>query len=171
MLTNKQLSSKIAGIRKSTATIRANIQTVLINVAGHAYEHGDVTALTKLLDATKGVDKDAILRFATEHCFVRVKKDEIGLDKTARKNADFANGAEVVAHLDENAPKWYDTAVTTEQAIKALDIEAQLASLAKRIAKAEQVKTIDMKAFQDKFEDVVGAYNTKVESGREHETH
>lgn len=166
MLTSKQINTRIAGIKRSAKAIRENIQTVLVNIAGHAYEHGDVTALTKLLDATQGVDKDAILKFAVEHCFIVVKQDKIALNKSARKNADFASGADVVEYLAENAPNWYDKAVTTEQAVKALDIDSALKALAKRIAKADELKTIDMKSMQDRFEDLVGAYNAKIEASR-----
>jgi len=36
MLTIKQLNAKIASVSKRTATIRADIQTILINAAAHA---------------------------------------------------------------------------------------------------------------------------------------
>ena len=37
MFTQKQLVPKIAGVRKSTKAIRANIQEILVHAAGIAY--------------------------------------------------------------------------------------------------------------------------------------
>ena len=50
MLTTKELNRKVAGIRRSSAAIRENIHVVLVNLAGHAYEHGDVSVAVNLLN-------------------------------------------------------------------------------------------------------------------------
>ena len=163
MLTVKQISTKISSIARRNKTIRADIQSVLIQCAGHAYEHGDVSCVANLLSATQGQDKKAILEFAGEYCFVRVSKDEIKLNKKARAEADFANGDAVIEHLTADAPNWWDSAITTEKAIKALDVAQQLEALAKKIAKSDEV-VANQDNINHAFENVIGALQAKLQA-------
>lgn len=149
MLSMKQLATKITSISKRRETWNDDVQTVLINMAGHAYEHGDVSKFPALFAATKGADKKAIMRFAVDHCFVNVKADgTVSVNKKARKEADFEDGTAVVTHLEQEAPKWFDDAITTEQAAKALDVCASIKALTKRVAKGDRDVTFTWDGLQ-----------------------
>lgn len=161
MLTTKELNRKVAGIRRSTAAIRENIHVVLTNLAGHAYEHGDVSVAIKLLNATKGVDKVAIVKYLRENCFTLVNSDgSVKLNKKARNEADFVDGEAVVAHLTSEVQPWYEDAVTTEQAAKVADPAKSLAALVKSIGKADGIK-FDPAAMRAEFENVMAAAQIK----------
>ena len=85
MLTTKELNAKIGGIRRTTASLRANIQVVLCNAAGHAFEHGDVTPFAKLFEATSGVNRKRITAWVHANGFAILQKDgTFKLNKTPR---------------------------------------------------------------------------------------
>lgn len=138
MLNAKQLNQKIAGVRKSAKAVRENIQVVLVNATAHAYEHGDVTFFTKLFDATIGVDRKAITKWAHEYAPVRLTEKGFRLNKAKRAAMDFATGEEVVEYLSdsENCPNWWEAVDSAEQVARALDVSSRLESLAKSIDKA-----------------------------------
>jgi len=138
MLTNKQLNQKIAGVKKATAALRENVHEILVNAAGHAYAHGDVTAYTRLFDAMSGADRHAVARWVAEFGFAKLDKSSgaFKLNKAARKNADFADGEAVVAYLTENVDPWYAFAKSKESVASDLDMEKQIQNLIKRTRKA-----------------------------------
>lgn len=137
MLSKSQITTKIASISRRRATINKDIHVVLCNIAGHVFDHGDFTAISRLLDATTGMDKKAIIKWATDYCFVRISEDgKVSINKSARKTADFTNGEAVVSYLTDTAP-WYESAMTTEQAVKELDELKRLESLIKSLEKAK----------------------------------
>lgn len=139
MFTIKQLNTKIRSVAKRNSVLRDDIQVIMCNIAGHAYVHGDVSAASNLLNAVVGQDKVAIVRFLRDHCFVNVKSDgSVSLNKSARKDADFVDGESCVQHLLENAPKWFEAAVSTEQAVAALDVPSRIAALTKQVAKGDR---------------------------------
>ena len=90
MLTAKQLGTKIGGIRKSSEAIRKNVHEVLCNAAGYAFQDGDVTYFTRLIDATSGVNQKRIQRWITTNGLASwsPKKNQYVLNKKARKNAE-----------------------------------------------------------------------------------
>jgi hypothetical protein len=166
MLTSKQLNSKIAGIKRSTSAIRKNIHEVLCNAAGHAYEHGDVTFYDRLIEATSGVNQKRIATWIKDNGFAVWNKEEerYNVNKSARDKADFADGFAVAMHLFTEVAPWYeDTKVKTPDQ-KALDIDTALQSLVKRIGNANDLRKIDTATLQARFEEIVGAYNAKVEA-------
>lgn len=143
MMTSKELTRKIDSIARRNATLRQDLHVVMCNVAGHVYEHGNVvltTNLVRMLAATKGFDKVAILKWLGEYAFVRFDKDgKPSINKAKRNEADFADGAAVVAHLLEHAPRWDEDAITEAKAAKVLDPAARIESLAKAVEKADDV--------------------------------
>lgn len=136
MLTVKELNQKIAGIKRSIASVRENIHEVLCHAAGHAYEHGDVTAFTRLFNAVAGADRHAIARWVAEFGFARLQKDgAFKLDKAARKAADFADGDAAVQHLMDNELPWYAYIKSAPQVASDLDVEKSIRNLMKRVQK------------------------------------
>ncbi|HBO16267.1 MAG TPA: hypothetical protein DD440_08010 [Porticoccaceae bacterium] len=89
MLTAKQLGTKIGGIRKSSEAIRKNVHEVLCNAAGYAFQDGDVTYFTRLIDATTGVNQKRIQRWITTNGLASwsAKKNQYVVNKAARKEA------------------------------------------------------------------------------------
>ena len=138
MLTIKELNSKVSGIRKSAKSLRDNIQIVLTHAAGHAYEHGDVTIFTKLYDATSGVNRKRMVKYIHDNCFAKLQKDgTFKVNKTARKDATFDSGDDVVAYLN-TVSAWYVGEETASQILKDLDINQLAVVLAKKISDAEE---------------------------------
>ncbi len=139
MLTIKQINAKIASVSKRTATIRADIQTILINAAAHAYQHRDVTAFTRLFAATSGMNRKLIAKWVQDYGFAILQKDgTFKLNASAHKAADFANGEDVVVYLTDNARDWFaDEAAIVKQ----LDVAARIKSLASQIKNAANKNT------------------------------
>ena len=148
MLTMKQLAPKIAGVRKSTKAIRANIQEIVVHAAANAYHSGDVTAFTKLIDATRGADQKAIMAWVRDYGFATYKSEAgaYSLNKTMRKNADFADGDAVVAYLTNKVPAWYELQATTETIARELDVNKRLESLIKSMREGKNVVKVDFMA-------------------------
>ena len=138
MYTAKQLFAKVSGIRRASTSLRNNIQLVLTHAAGHAYEHGDVTVLNKLYDATSGVNRKRMVGYIHANCFAKLQKDgTFKLNKKARKEADFIDGDAVVEYLN-TISAWYVGEETAAQILRDLDINQLAVALAKKIATAEE---------------------------------
>lgn len=142
MLTSKQLNQKIAGIRKSTAALRESIQEVLCNAAAHAYVHGDVTAFTRLLDATSGMNRKLIAKWVHDYGFAILQKDgSFKLNVKARKEADFKDGDAVVEYLTDEARPWYADEASAADIARELNVAARIKSLASQIKNAANKNT------------------------------
>ncbi len=147
MLDNKAINKKIGSIKKSTTTVRANVQEVLCNVAGHAYEYGDVRGFDKLLAVSTGLSKSRIVRWVHEYGFARYN-EKTGTFKTNSKmlrETMFGNGAntdgsgnEVVKYLVDESANWYEMTAGEASTDKPLDITQSLVALRKRIDKATE---------------------------------
>ncbi len=159
MLTKKELNQKIAGIRRTTAALRENIHVVLCNAAGHAYEHGDVTALANLFEATSGVNRKRIAAWVRDNGFAMLQKDgSFKLNKQMRKEADFTDGDAVVEYLTNEVPAWYVDEESAAQIVKELDAVARIKSLTAQIAKdGAVVKNVDFAAYRQAMEDLDAA--------------
>ena len=139
MLTQKQLSVKIAGIAKSAKSLRDNIQIVLTSAAAWAYVHGDVTAYDKLFAATSGVNRKKMVKWISEHGFARLDASgSFKVNKAARKEADFADGVEVVKYLTDHVPAWYVGEESAKQLARDADIQQLVAALLKRLDDTEE---------------------------------
>ena len=142
MLTIKQINAKIASVSKRTATIRADVQTILINAAAHAYQHRDVTAFTRLFAATSGMNRKLIAKWVQDYGFAILQKDgSFKLNASAHKAADFANGEAVVVYLTENARDWFADEDDAAAIVKQLDVAARIKSLATQIKNAANKNT------------------------------
>ena len=130
MLSQKILKTKIASIKKDAKSLRGRIQTVLVHTAGHAFQHRDVTLFTELYAATSGINRKRMAKFIQENCFASLQKDgTFKLNKSAVKNADFADGNAVVDYLSELDP-WYigeENAATIVKALKPVSTLDKLA--------------------------------------------
>ena len=158
MLNKQEITQKIAGIKRSASTIRDNVQLVLCNIAGHAYEHGDVTLYQKLYDATSGLNRKKMVKWVHDYGFAQLQKDgSFRLNKTARKEADFANGESVVEYLTNEVQAWYADEENAAQIMQALDIAARIKSLTSQIEKARadgRVVKFDFKAASEAMDDL-----------------
>ena len=155
MLSIKEINSKIAGIKRSTAAVRNNIHEVLCSAAGHAYEHGDVTSFTKLLAATSGVNQKRIMAWVRANGFAtwNAEKDCYVINKSARKDADFEDGTACAIHLFANVPAWYESVEKPSDINRELDALARIQSLRKQIAKSGTVvKHVDFQALKTEME-------------------
>ena len=142
MLTNKQLTAKITSVSKRTATLRADIQTILTNAAGHAYQHRDVTLYTRLFAATSGMNRKLIAKWVQDYGFAVLQKDgSFKLNKDAHNKADFPDGESVVKDLTENARDWFTEEDGAEEIAKQLDVAARIKSLASQIKNAANKNT------------------------------
>lgn len=156
MLTTKQINAKIAGVKKSTESLRSNIQTILINVAGQAFQHNDVDGYNRLVAATRGMNRKLIMKWASEFGFAQFDKDgKAKLNKTAKKNADFQSGEEVVMYLALEAPEWHSPEDSPAAIAKQLDAAKRIAALASAIDTAidnHSIKELDQAAMIKSFQ-------------------
>ena len=149
MFTQKQLVPKIASVRKSTKAMRVSIQEILVHAAGIAYQHGNVTSFTTLIDSTRGADQKAIMSWIRDNGFAtfNTEKGAYNLNKTMqKKHADFADGDAVVAYLTNEVPAWYELQATTETIAKELDVNKRLESLIKSMREGKNVVKVDFMA-------------------------
>jgi hypothetical protein len=148
MFTQKQLVPKIAGVRKSTKAIRANIQEILVHAAGIAYQHGNVTSFTNLINSTRGADQKAIMSWIRDNGFAiyKVETGVYNLNKTMQKREDFVDGDAVVAYLTNEVPAWYELQATTETIARELDVNKRLESLIKSMREGKNVVKVDFMA-------------------------
>ena len=148
MFTQKQLVPKIAGVRKSTKAMRANIQEILVHAAGIAYQHGNVTSFTNLINSTRGADQKAIMSWIRDNGFAiyKVETGVYNLNKTMQKREDFVDGDAVVAYLTNEVPAWYELQATTETIARELDVNKRLESLIKSMREGKNVVKVDFMA-------------------------
>ena len=131
--------------KQPATTIRSNIQMALCNVAGHAYECGDVSAFDRLLAVSTGLSKRKIIRWVHEYGFARYneKTGNFSVNKKMKNATHFGNGANtkdsstaVVTHLTKESINWYDMTGNASTEDKPLDITQSIVALRKRIEKA-----------------------------------
>lgn len=156
MLSIKQLNQKIAGVRKSTAALRANIHEILCNAAGHAYEHGDVTPMTNLYNSTSGMNRKKIAAWIRDNGFAMLQKDgTYKINKSARNDAHFDDGHAVAMYLFTEASPWYAEEESAAQIVKELDAVQRIKSLTSQVTKdGTQLKTIDLAAYRQAMQDL-----------------
>lgn len=146
MLTTKQISSKIGGIKRSSKSLRDNVQTVLTHTCGHVLEHGNVTLFNNLLEASVGVNKGKLIGYAKQYGFVSYDhaKGTFNLNKKARKEATekYSDGDALISFLDKQ-PKWYEenATVATVAGVKEiapdLDVTKRIENLSKAVKSAK----------------------------------
>ena len=136
MLTAKQLGTKIGGIRKSSEAIRKNVHEVLCNAAGYAFQDGDVTYFTRLIDATTGVNQKRIQRWITTNGLASwsPKKNQYVLNKKARKNAEikFDDAHAYCMYLFTEVEQWHIDPPKVEKEEKPFDVKVWAAQQYKK---------------------------------------
>jgi hypothetical protein len=134
MLTSKQLNDMIVSFGKTTAAMREDMQTILINAAAHAYQHGDVTFFDRLFSNASGVNRKRAAKWVYDFGFATLTKDgKFKLNKDARNKADFKDGLECYNWLQANARAWYADEESMDDIAKSLDVAARLNALSKAI--------------------------------------
>lgn len=147
MLSKKEITQKIAGIRTSSAAIRSNIQLVLVSIAAHAYIHNDVSMYDKLFAACSGLNRKRVAIWASKHGFARVTKSGFRLNKAAQKNAQFNTAEDVANYLTNNAPMWYEDEESMQQVARAVNIVARIDAITNLVAKGTRECEYDPEEF------------------------
>ena len=142
MLDHKDIEKRVDTIVSKEETLRGKIQEVLIQLAGHAYQHGDsnktFTQADRLADL-KGVNREALFKWMKEYAFLTFDEGgSVKLNKSARKKADFADGDALIAHLTENAERWWEMGKSKSDTLKAIDVASKVEAIAKQVKEAKE---------------------------------
>lgn len=134
MLTSKQLNDMIVSFGKSTAAMREDMQTILINAAAHAYQHGDVTFFDRLFASASGVNRKRAAKWVYDYGFATLTKEgNFKLNKASRAKADFKDGLACYEWLKLHARAWYIAEESMEDVAKSLNVADRIMRLAKAI--------------------------------------
>lgn len=153
MRNTSAIKATIKSLGRNTATIRDKFQAVLCEVAAHAYVNGDPRLFDDVLDAASGLNRKAMSKWINTYGFARVTKEGVKLNKTARNEADFADGDAVIAYLTNEVPAWYVTEESVEQIAKELDAIADIKRLRAKYTKDDaNVKHVDFAALKAEME-------------------
>ena len=133
----------IRGINTRTASLRNDIQSLLIEISGHAFIHGDVTLFDDLFDATSGMNRKLIVKWVTTWGFARLDAEtgKFKLQKKMRKETTFEGNdpyQDCVDYLTDNSPKWWVKEETASQLAQDVDIQALLAQLLNKMDNVEK---------------------------------
>lgn len=83
-----------------------------------------------------------IAKCVQDYGFAILQKDgSFKLNKSAHKDADFANGEDVVTYLTDNARDWFADEDNAADIVKQLDVAARIKSLASQIKNAANKNT------------------------------
>lgn len=156
MLSTKQINTKIASIRKSSDAIRRNVHEVLCNVAGHALEHKDVSAFTRLIEATTGINQKRIMSWIRTNGLAtwNKEKNQYQLNKSAREERlnEYADGHAYAMHLFTECDAWYVDVEKPSDIAAELEVNRKITALRNQIAKGDKVIKVDFKALQADIE-------------------
>ena len=149
MRKSSAIKQTIKSLGRNTATIRDKFQAVLCEVAAHAYVNGDARLYNDVLEAASGLNRKAMSKWINTYGFARVTKDGVVLNKSARKEADFADGDAVIAYLTNEVPAWHVTEESLEQIAKELDICARMESVINSAGKDNTIiKATDLERYR-----------------------
>lgn len=135
MRKSSAIKATIKSLGRNTATVRNKFQAVLCEVAAHAYVNGDPRLYSDILDAAQGLNRKLMVKWINTYGFARVTKEGVLLNKSARDEADFADGDAVIEYLTNEVPAWYVAEESVEQGERELDLIAGVKSLRARRAK------------------------------------
>jgi len=153
MRKSSAIKATIKALGRNTAKVRDNFQAVLCEVAAHAYIEGDARLYNDILEAASGLNRKAMSKWINTYGFARVTKDGVKLNKTARAEADFADGDAVTQYLMNEVPAWYVTEESVEQIAKELDALADIKRLRTKYTKDDaNVKHVDFAALKAEME-------------------
>lgn len=133
----------IRGINTRTASLRNDVQNLLIEISGHAFIHGDVTLFDDLFDATSGMNRKLINKWITDWGFARLdpETNKYKLQKKARNGALFDDNDPYqgcIDYITANAPKWWTKEDTAQQVAKDQDVAELLSAIVRKLDKIEK---------------------------------
>ena len=153
MRKSSAIKQTIKSLGRNTATIRDKFQAVLCEVAAHAYVNGDARLYDDVLEAASGLNRKAMSKWINTYGFARVTKEGVKLNKSARAEADFADGDEVIAYLTNEVNAWYVTEESVAQIAKELDAVADIKRMRAKYTKDDaNVKHVDFAALKSEME-------------------
>ena len=155
MRKSSAIKATIKALGRNTAKVRDNFQAVLCEVAAHTYVDGDPRLFDDILEAASGLNRKAMCKWINTYGFARVTKEGVKVNKTARAEADFADGDAVTQYLMNEVPAWYVTEESVEQVAQELDAVQRIKSLRSQIAKGDKVIKVDFKAMQAEMEGLI----------------
>ena len=127
MLTKIQVNAQIKSIQGKNIKLKEQIHNVAVSIIGHGVEHGDATLATRLIEATKGLDRQALITYFEDiGCFKWNKKEaQFRINKSRKDSMVFDE-----AYLNsEEVKRWYDYTRDAKELKSAFDLEARVASL------------------------------------------
>ena len=137
-VSNKAIKGLIASIAKQNKTLRLKIHTALCRISAHAYEHGDVTMFTYLLDNVRGQDRKAIIDWIEVYGFAKIKSDgTCTLNKAMRDSSTVADGQALFdeyTHDDSLVKPWFNFTKTLKQIAKDMTLDQMILALVARSA-------------------------------------
>ena len=137
---NKAITAGIKAAGTSLATARDKIQYAAVLIVNHALLFDDVSAGTRLLDAVKGADRQALVTWFETHGPFRLKDGAFKLNKAGQRTMAPLSEDEMAA-----LPAWYELV----PGVKTLrskwgDVDKRIASLIasalEGIAKGQEVE-------------------------------
>jgi len=135
---NKAIKGLIASIARQNKTLRLKIHTALCRISAHAYEHGDVTMFTYLLDNVRGQDRKAIIDWIEVYGFAKFKSDgTFSLNKAMRDNSTVADGQALFddyTHEDSEVKPWFNFVKSVKQIAKDMTLDQMILALVARSA-------------------------------------
>lgn len=135
---NKAIKGLIASIARQNNTLRLKIHTALCRISAHAYEHGDVTMFTYLLDNVRGQDRKAIIDWIEVYGFAKFKSDgTFSLNKAMRDNSTVADGQALYdeyTHEDSEVKPWFNFVKSVKQIAKDMTLDQMILALVARSA-------------------------------------
>lgn len=124
MLNRKQIAHRIASVKGRQETLNRDIQEILVETAGHVIEYGECSLYDKLLNATKGANREAIHSWIKDYGGARFHEGKFVVNATwlkeqrylhdvpkAAKSAEECRTAreQFEAKLSESPlPLWYE---------------------------------------------------------------
>lgn len=149
MFTIKQLNSKIKSINGRAASLRGDIQEVLIAASYHAMKDGQITPFNQLLDAVgNGTYIKGITLWAETFAPVRIKDGVFVYNKTAAKEYHVTNEADFADfEADMRKINWWDIA-GKQKTQSMFDLDDYASNVEKKLSKegyiglAEAVKKL-----------------------------
>jgi len=159
MKTKKQIVATIKSLAGRAKTWRSDVQEVLVDIAGHVLEHGDVTVAQTLLDSIgNGANRPAIARWLGTNAFCHMVDGKLACAKVKRKDCasgfggDFAMARPQYEEQLRSLPAWYEEGKEADdEKVKAEfdalnKVETLLATIAKKTNKGEG-KNLDLERY------------------------
>lgn len=150
MKTSKQINTAIDSIGKRAKTWREDVQSTLIDIAGHMVQYGEASLGLKLLNSVgNSANKVALAKWLTTYTAFRMKDDKPSVCNKfvdelveATESVDLLATREAHEAILARCPMWFEDDGEQDSQVKAVfdalsKAEAFLATLAKKAQKGE----------------------------------